>query len=232
MLKKENISKAQIYTDEWQQCRRGKFTSSKIHCLMAPKGFGDGAFTYIDQKLGEEMTGHVVSEEEIPLDDENTVWGNTYEPKMIELFHQKNNIQFLVTQKLIHAPNTRFSSTPDAIWVHGEASNQLEYNVSTLEGKCPRKFHRYNKLYRCKTPHDLLKTEPKYFWQTLDQMDNCDSAVGYFAVYHPLYPEWCNYRQIQFKKLELWDEFKFLKRRKNEADQLLLKWKDEFLPAA
>jgi putative phage-type endonuclease len=230
MLKKENISKAQIYTDDWQQCRRGKFTSSKISCLMGEKGLSSGAYTYIDQKLGEEMTGHVVSEDEMPLDDENTVWGNTYEPKAIELFHSKNKIQFLVTQKLIHAPNTRFSSTPDAIWVHGEASNQLEYNVSTLEVKCPRKFHRFNKLFRCKKPQDLLSAEPKYFWQVIDQMDNCDSAVGYFAVYHPLYPEGCNFRQIQFKKLELWDEFKKLKQRKTDAVNLLLQWKSEFVP--
>lgn len=228
MLKIENISKVQIYTYDWQQARRGKFTSSKIHCLMAKEGLGTGAFTYIDQKLGEEMTGHTTEEDEMPLDDENTIWGNTYEPKAIARFQQEHKIEFLVTQKMIHAPNTRYSSTPDAIWVHGIAENQLEYNVSTLEVKCPRKFHRYNKLFRCKTPHDLLKTEPKYFWQTIDQMDNCDSAVGYFAVFHPLYPAGCDFRQIQFKKLELWDEFKKLKTRKQEANDLLVKWKSEF----
>lgn len=229
MLHKDNISRAEIYTEEWQLCRRGKFTSSKIHCLMTDKGFGSGAFTYIDQKLGEEMTGHVVTEEEIPLDDENTVWGNMYEPHAISKFHELNNIEFLVTQRLIHAPNSRFSSTPDGIWVHGLASNQVEYNVSTLEVKCPRKFHRYNKLFRCKNPSDLLKTEPKYFWQVLDQMDNCDSAVGYFAVYHPLYPATCDFRQIQFRKLELWEEFKFLKKRKNDAVTVLLDWKKDFV---
>ncbi len=229
MLHKDNISQAQIYTDEWQQCRRGKFTSSKIHCLMTERGLGTGAHTYIDQKLGEEMTGHVVSEEETPLDDENTVWGNMYEPHAINKFHEVNKIQFLVTQKLIHAPNSRFSSTPDGIWVHGLASNQVEFNVSTLEVKCPRKFHRFNKLFRCKKPLDLLKTEPKYFWQVIDQMENCDSAVGYFAVYHPLYPEGCNFRQIRFKKLELWDEFKLLHKRKEEAVNLMMEWMKEFV---
>lgn len=230
MLKIENISKAVIYSDEWQLCRRGKLTSSKIYNLMPEKGLGDGAFSYIDQKLGELLTNHVAEEENI-IEDENTIWGNTYEPKAIEEFHQRNKVQYLVTQRLIHAPETHFSSTPDAIWVHGIASNQLEYNVSTLEVKCPRKFHRFNKLYRCNTPHDLLKAESKYFWQVLDQMDNCDSAVGYFAVYHPLYPVTCNFKQIQFNKLGLWDEFKKLKQRKHEAVKLLYQWKSAFEPA-
>lgn len=228
MLKKENISQAKIYTDEWQKCRRGKFTSSKIVCLMADKGFGSGAYTYIDQKLGEELTRHIVSDDDDFFEDENTVWGNMNEPKAIAEFHTRNNVEFLVTQRLIHAPNTRFSSTPDAIWVHGEASNQLEYNVSTLEVKCPRKFHRFNKLYRCIKPQDLQKADNRYFWQTIDQMDNCDSAVGYFAIYHPFYPKTCNYRQIQFRKLELWDEFKLLRQRKAKAAEILEQYKREF----
>jgi hypothetical protein len=228
MLKKENISRVQIYSDEWQMQRRGKFTSSKIVCFMGEKGLTTGAFTYIDQKLGEEMTGHAISDED-EIEDENTAWGNQYEPIAIGEFHIRNKVEFLVTQKLIHAPNSRYSSTPDAIWVHGLASNQEEYNVSTLEVKCPRKFHRFNKLYRCNTPHDLLKAEPRYFWQVIDQMENCDSAIGYFAAYHPLYPAKCNFKQIQFKKIDLWDDFKKLKTRKSEAEQLLIKWKNEFM---
>lgn len=196
---------------------------------MTERGLGTGAFSYIDQKLGEEMTGHTVSDED-DIEDENTAWGNQYEPKAIERFQWDNKVNFLVTQRMIHAQNTRFSSTPDAIWVHGEALNQLEYNVSTLEVKCPRKFHRFNKLFRCKTPQDLLKVEAKYFWQVIDQMDNCDSAVGYFAVFHPLYPATCNFKQIQFKKLDLWDDFKKLKQRKTEAINLLSEWKKEFMP--
>lgn len=228
MLKKEHITKVELYSEEWQMLRRGKFTSSRIHCLMGEKGISEGGLTYIDQKLGEEMTGHSITDED-EIEDENTSWGNTYEAHAIQRFHIENKVNFLVTQKLIHASNTRFSSTPDAIWVHGEASNEIEYNVSTLEVKCPRKFHRFNKLFRCKTPHDLYKVDKKYFWQVIDQMDNCDSAKGYFGVYHPLYPESCNWRQIEFRKIDLWDDFKKLKQRKSEAEALLLKFKLEFL---
>lgn len=195
---------------------------------MGEKGISDGGLTYIDQKLGEEMTGHCVSDDD-ELEDENTTWGNTHEPDALKRFHFENQVEFLVTQKMIHAANTRFSSTPDAIWVHGEASNQEEYNVSTLEVKCPRKFHRFNKLYRCRTPSDLFKVSKIYYWQVLDQMDNCDSAIGYFGVYHPLYPESCNWRQIQFKKIDLWDDFKKLRQRKLEAEQKLIEFKLHFL---
>lgn len=228
MLKKSHITNVSIFSEEWQLLRRGKFTSSRIHCLMGEKGISDGGLTYIDQKLGEEMTGHCVSDDD-ELEDENTTWGNTHEPDALKRFHLENKVEFLVTQKMIHAANTRFSSTPDAIWVHGEASNQEEYNVSTLEVKCPRKFHRFNKLYRCKTPSDLFKVSKIYYWQVLDQMDNCDSAVGYFGVYHPLYPVNCNWRQIQFKKIDLWDDFKKLRQRKSEAEQKLIEFKLHFL---
>lgn len=228
MLKKTHITNYKIYSDEWQMARRGKFTSSRINCLMGDKGFTAGAYTYIDQKLGEEVTGHTISDED-EIENENTAWGNQYEPEAIKQFHIANKVQFLVTQKMIHAENTRYSSTPDAIWVHGEALNQLEYNVSTLEVKCPRKFHRFNQLFRCKTPLDLFELDKKYFWQTLDQMDNCDSSIGYFAAYHPQYPSHCNFRQIQFRKIELWDYFKKLKQRKDEADTLLRKLKLDFI---
>ena len=227
MLKKENISSIEIYSDEWHQHRLGKFTSSRIHSIMGETPYTSGFLTYVDQKVGEEITGHTTAYDE-EIEDENTSWGRQYEPEAINKFGVTNKVQFLVTQKMIYTPNTRFSSTPDAIWVHGEALNQKEYNVSTLEVKCPRKYHRFNKLFRCKTPLDLYKTDKIYFWQKIDQMDNCDSALGYFCIYHPLYPEWCNFRQIEFRKIDLWDYFKKLKERKKLAEEKFHEYKSHF----
>ncbi len=228
MLKIENISKIEIYSDEWHMLRCGKMTSSRISCLMTDKEFAQGAITYIEHKVGESIAGQP-SEEEEQLEDENTAWGNQYEPDLIREFQKRNNVQFLATQKLIHAENTRFSSTPDAIWIHSQASNQKEYNVSTFEGKCPRKYHRFLKLYKCKTAIDLYNTDKKYFWQVVDQMDNCDSAIGYFAAYHPMFPPNANYRQIEFKKMELWDYFKLLRQRKLSADKKFNELRAEIL---
>lgn len=228
MLHKKHISNIQIYTDEWHQMRLGKFTSSRIHSLMSEKPYSDGFMTYVDQKVGEELTGQTTSYDE-EIEDENTIWGKENEPKALEKFHSVNKVNFLVTQKLIYTPETRFSSTPDAIWVHGECLNEEEYNVSTLEVKCPRKYHKFNRLYRCKTPMDLYKVNKIYFWQTIDQMDNCGSAIGYFAVFHPSYPSGANYKQIEFRKIDLWEEFKLLKQRKKLANEKFEEIRAEFI---
>lgn len=214
MLKKSHISSIQIYTTDWDEARKGRFTSSKMSNLTGEKLYSDGAMSYLYQKVGESVTGKVATEDE-QIEDENTEWGRTYEPMAINTFGKHMGIEFLVTQKLIMNPEGRFSSTPDAIWVHGESVLKSdEYNVSTLEVKCPRKFPRFIPLHQCKTPADLKKYSKHYYWQTIDQMHQCDSATGYFMCFHPLFPEGKNFRIIQFNKVELWDDFKFLTQRK------------------
>jgi len=230
MLHIDHISKVQIYSDEWQLLRRGKLTSSRFFTQMGEKPYTTGAMTYLYHKVGEELTGHICAEDE-QFEDENTAWGNTYEPEAIRLFQKIKNVQYLATQKLIHNPNRRFSSTPDAIWIHGVCQNQVEYNVSTLEVKCPRKFHRFIPFRRCKTPAELKKISPMFYWQTLDQMWNCGSAIGYFMVYHPQFPEQANHRIIECRKMDLWDDFKLLEERKVLAEKKFDEIKAEMLAA-
>lgn len=228
MLHIDHISKVQIYSDEWQLTRRGKFTSSRMFALMGEKPFTDGAMTYIYHKVGEDMTGHITAEDD-QFEDENTAWGNTYEPEAIRLFQQKNSVKYLASQKLIHNPNKRFSSTPDAIWIHGVCQNEVEYNVSTLEVKCPRKFHRFIPFQRAKTPADIKRLSKMFYWQVLDQMANCGSALGYFMVYHPQFPIVANHKVIEFRKMDLWDDFKLLMQRKEQATQKFEEIKAEML---
>jgi len=228
MLHKNHISQIQIYSEEWHQFRRGKMTSSRINTIMAPKGIGDGGLSYIMHKVGETLTGHTTDEGD-EIEDENTVWGIQYEPEAIKHFCDDLKIQYLVSQKLISAPDSHFSSTPDAIWVKGICENQEEYNVSTLEVKCPRKYARFIPLFRCNTPQDVKDYSRVYYWQVLDQMDNCGSAVGYFGVYHPLFPPHSNRKIIEFKKMDLWDDFKLLKERKLQAVQLFEEMRAEFV---
>ncbi len=215
MLKTSHISNIQIYTEDWDRVRLGRFTSSRISVLMGDKFPSSGAMTYIYHKVGESITGRSTAEDEI-LEDENTQWGKDYEPDAIRRFSAIKGIEYLVTQKVIFDPDTRYSSTPDAIWVHGQSIlKENEYNVSTLEVKCPRKYHRFISLYQCNTPADLKKEEPKYYWQVIDQMYNCDSALGYFACFHPLFPPDKNMKIIEFRKIDLWDEFKKMRERKD-----------------
>jgi hypothetical protein len=216
MLHKDHISKIQIYSEEWHQFRKGKFTSSRINCLMTDKEFAEGAMTYIYHKVGETITGHTTSEDD-QIEDENTVWGIKYEPEAIAKFGNKLGIKFLATQKMITNPEGQFSSTPDAIWIRGISQNEYEYNVRTVEVKCPRKYHKFIPFYMAKTPADIKKLSKVYYWQVVDQMHNCFSSVGYFVVYHPLFPEGSNMNIIEFKKMDLWEDFKLLEQRKKSA---------------
>lgn len=229
MLKNKHISDIAIYSSEWDASRLGRFTSSRIHCLMGDKPLTEGAMTYIYHKVGEEVTGKTTAEDE-QIEDENTQWGKDYEPEAIRKFGIAKGLDFLVTQKMIFDPEKRFSSTPDAIWVHNKSVlKENEYNVSTLEVKCPRKYHKFIPLYQCKTPDALKKFNKTYYWQVLDQMDNCDSAMGYFVCYHPLFPADTNLNIIEFKKLEMWDEFKKIKERKALAIEVFEKLRNEFM---
>ena len=92
-------------------------------------------------------------------------------------------LEYLVVQKLILNDEKRFSSTPDAIWVKGICENNYEYNVRTVEVKCPRKYHKFIPFYMCKTPEDVKKKSKVYYWQVIDQMDNCGSAKRRQAVF-------------------------------------------------
>ncbi len=216
MLKKSHITQIEIYSPEWHKYRLTKFTSSKADKLVSS---GDGFYTYIYQKVGEALTG-VSNEKEVIEFNEDLEWGLKYEYDATLAFGRRMGIDFLVVQKIIGEPGGQFSSTPDAIWVHGECKiDTSEYNVSTAEGKCPRTFHWFIKFCMCKTPEDIKKVKAEYYWQVIDQMHQCGSAVGYFFVYHPFFPEGSNLHIIKFSKMELWDDFKKLVDQKKVAVQ-------------
>lgn len=213
MLHKSNITNIEINSEEWKKFRAGKFTSSLIHNIMGEDISTKGAVSYIYHKVGEDLTG-INNDKEIDF-DEDLEWGKRYEPEAINAFGIKMGVSFLVTQKLISVPNTRFSTTPDALLVHGECKiDSNEYNVSTVEGKCPRTYKGFVELFLCETPMDVYRISKKYFWQTVDQMQQCGSSTGYFFVYHPLFPKECNIKVIEFKQMQLWKEFKLLTDRK------------------
>ncbi len=222
MLKKSHISNIQIYTQEWDNVRKGRFTSSKISELIGEDGVTrTTGMGYIYQKAGEKITNKSMADEDDVIEDENTAWGRDNEPAAIRKFQEIKQVQFLATQKIILDPNSNESSTPDAIWIHGQSAiSDDEYHVSTLEVKCPRKFNRFIPLWECDTPEKLKKYSKKYYWQVLHQMRICDAAVGYFACFHPLFPPHTNTRIIEFQKINLWDDFKKLHQRIEQANKI------------
>lgn len=222
MLHKSFISNIQIYTEDWHVTRLGRLTSSKIHVLMAEKSLTEGAMSYIYQKAGEAITGHNTEEDTDIVEDENTAWGVLNEPEALKKFGHYMGIKYLITQKIIFNPKGRTSSTPDALWIIDSSVLQEDcYNVATVEVKCPRKYHRFFPLFACNTPKELKAKYKPHFWQVIDQMSVCGAAIGYFVVFNPTFPAHKNMKVIEFRKIDLWDDFKKLEQRKKEAVQTL-----------
>jgi hypothetical protein len=177
MLKKSKISGVKIYSDEWKQNRLARFTSSEASRL-----FGSSLWRYVREKVGEELTGKSANTE---IDTEATRWGGFYEAEALMKFGQYMKLDFLVTQQLICSPDSRFGGTPDSLIVVRESPDETEWEVETVEVKCPPTYANYIGLFECENPQDLKKENAIYYWQCLDQMDLCESLTGYFVAYHP-----------------------------------------------
>jgi hypothetical protein len=177
MLKKSKISGVQMLSDEWKSTRLAKFTSSdKDRC------FGAGALRYVREKVGEEMTGKSAKTD---IDTDATRWGVFHEADAITKFGNKMGLSFLVTQQFVCDKDSRFGCTPDGLIVVRESPDETEYEVETVEVKCPPTFANYIELFECETPMDLKKANSTYYWQCLDQMLLCESLNHHFVVYHP-----------------------------------------------
>ena len=198
MLKKSSISKIQILSDEWFDSRLGKFTSSEISFLCNDKFLTNGCLSYIYRKAGEILTGKSVKSE---LEMDALRWGAYYEADAIKKFAKSKGLDYMVCQQLITEPGSRFGSTPDGIIVNRESSCKTMYDVATVEVKCPPTFTNYVKLALCKTPQELKHADNSYYWQVLDQMDNCDCLTAYFVAYHPDFKSG-NMNIIEFRKMQ------------------------------
>lgn len=213
MLKVENISKIEIHTDEWRIARLAKFTSSMAYTIMGEKPLTVGALTYIHERVGEDLSGVPAKYE---VDTAETRHGLFYEPEAIKKFGEWLGVPFLITQKFITAPNSRFSSTPDVIIPVQKYSDG--WDVMTGEIKCYPAYGHFIDCALCQTPAELYKVDKKLYWQVIDQMDNTGALKGYAVIYHPEFRSG-GFRVIQFRKIELAQEFKLLKERKDLAEK-------------
>lgn len=113
---------------EWYQERIKKFTSSKAHCLLVTsktvgEDFGDGAWTYIYEKMDEWATG--VIEENGFKGNDATDWGLAHEPEAIETLQIVRGYQ--VDLCGFETYNQSFGGSPDG---------KVEKD-GILEIKCP-----------------------------------------------------------------------------------------------
>lgn len=225
MLPISHITPIQILSDEWFNGRLAKFTSSEWHYWMGDKPKTTGAINYTYRKVGEELTGLPCRDE---VDTKATEWGKMYEPEAIREFGKAMNVDFVVTQKLITEPGSRFGSTPDFLIPTLKSSDGLSYNVITGEVKCPMSYDAYIALARCKTPHQVKEANKIYFWQVIDQMYQCDALQGYLVIYHPLFKVG-GMNIVEFRKLHLRDEFKLMEERKKAALEFFAEAREDLL---
>jgi hypothetical protein len=221
MLDKSKISKIEILSEEWHKARLAKFTSSEIHNLI-----GSGFLKYVRMKVGEEMTGKSCKTE---VNNESVWHGNLYELEALKEFKKAGGIDFEFIQFLVYDENSLFCCTPDAMIAIRESPDGSQYEVEPVEVKCPPTYDNYIALYECESPQDLKKTDSKYYWQVIDQMDNCGSLVGHFVAYHPDFKKG-NMRHIRFdinasfinakgaREFPVFDDLKLLRTKKKEAE--------------
>lgn len=225
MLPINRISHTITHKEDWIKKRLGKITASQVSKLIGEKSdkgiFKTTAMSYLEGLAHEIITGERYQDE---FFTNATNFGNANELDAINYFCEN----FIKRKPLINTDNKDthrliildefIGCTPDGLIPLYEDENKLfdetgEYiKVSPLEVKCPPK--NFLKLYKCVTPQDLKKVEPIYYWQVLLQLHCCDSLNAYFGVYHPKYPR---KRFIEFKKIELIEDIKFLKNTLNFA---------------
>jgi len=229
MLLKSNVTAFSLPSDEWNTERLAKFTSSEIHSLMGEKGIGVGGYSYIYRKVGEELSGRPAKDDVLTA---ATAHGNEYELEGLKLFCERKEVplfdgKYPIIQRLV-TNGERFGSTPDGIWVLNESEDGLSYNVRTIEMKCPYSFDGYIKLWKCKTPVEVKKVEPKYYWQILDQMVVCDCLQGFLGVYQPFFKVG-QLNIVEFRKIDLVPDFKLLIERKNQAVEIFNQVRSELM---
>jgi hypothetical protein len=222
MLKKSCITNIEIFSPEWFNFRLGRLTSSNIYTLINGT---TGAYSYVYSKVGEELSGISIQQE---YDTDGMRHGNQYEVEGLIKFGKHMGIEYMVTQKLIGDPGEKFSSTPDALIIKNQSVDGLCYNVSTVEIKCPLTYNAFVGLALCDTPGDLKSESKQYYWQVIDQMDVCDALVGYFVCYHPNFKSG-KMNVIEFRKINLMEDFKILKRQKQWALDLFQATRDKLV---
>ena len=167
-----SLSEEQQAQEAWLKERWGKFTSSEIHRLMAVKGLGEGAKTYIREKAAECMTPFVFDEFSTPAME----WGKEHELEAIVQFEQATGIRVNNTgkhQQFILSECGQWGGTPDGVIFD-----------SGVEVKCPKSANHLQYL-DVNDAASLKEIESKYYWQIQSYMALTGKDFWYFISYDP-----------------------------------------------
>jgi len=154
-------------TAEWKEARRGKFTSSNIHRLMAIKGLGVGADSYCFELAIDIVCG---------LDDEDNFEsfdmrrGTEWEPFAFEMFKEKKAADFIDVTTCGFIPlNKDTGSSPDGI----------TSDEGLVEIKCPKRDKFFELVY-----HGAEAIDKKHIDQMQHQMWCAGKAKCYYVNFY------------------------------------------------
>ncbi len=90
-------------SDEWLQARLGIATASELECLLVngkgEGGFGVAAYTYMDQLIGERITGEAA---EIPFQTKATIRGHEQEGIALGLYEDIEGVSVTSAGIILH----------------------------------------------------------------------------------------------------------------------------------
>jgi hypothetical protein len=169
-------------SDEWDQIRLGRFTSSEIHKLLTnPRSkadkeagkFSETALTYINVKVAESITGHKkLDSYAFPL-----VHGKETEPEAVAYFCEKKG----------------FEHTPIGFIVFGDhaggSPDGLINETDILEVKCPYALNTHIDYLLLTDQYDLMRLKPEYYFQCQSNLLFSQKEKCHFVSYDARYPE-------------------------------------------
>jgi hypothetical protein len=180
LKKKESLQN----NEEWFQQRKYKFTSSCIHRLITPpkdaeakkRGeLGEGAKTYVLEKIAEEIGGQLNE-----FSNGYTDWGNENEEKAAEAYIKETGN---VLESVGFCQHTEFyGGSPDRSVIDHQLSENI---VGALEIKCP--FYTANHLWHCLIENqEYFKNNHKeYYWQCISHIITMDVQWCDFVSFDP-----------------------------------------------
>lgn len=184
-------------THEWFCARLGHFTGSEIGKLMISSKkkdelFGDGAISYIIEKMAERDLIDEIKEDEEVFNEYHYItstsnkamqFGTDNEPLARKLIIKELGEGFEEVGSIPHPSIKWFSSSPDGM---------SKDNSIALEIKCPSIDAVMR--YRCfvKDGESLKKEKSLYYWQAMSHMAVTGAKACVFVVFnpflkHPLY---------------------------------------------
>lgn len=168
-------------TQEWRDIRAGKFTASEMWRLMGePRSkaakeagdWGDEAISYINQKVAEELTGHVPESGGSAA----TEWGIEFEPIA------KKHFSALTGREVFDAGFKVYNR-------HAGGSIDGDADGPIIEIKCPYNSGNHIEYMKLKKGIELKTEFPKIWWQIQSNLLFNSKPMCYFISFDPRFPE-------------------------------------------